>query len=670
MSSPEQIKECLNSPEEEIRLQGLREISHLDMAEALGAIFCALGDESWRVRKEAVNLYLGLPTAERLSGQVIELLHSEDNAGLRNAAVEILVRLGRPALSFLHEELDCSDHDVRKFVVDILGQIGDESSITYLERMLRVDSDQNVRAAAAENLGKMGAGAAVPALLDALSCPDLLLQFAILEALSQLGIPVPVRSLLPLKENKLLLKPLYDCLGKICGADAFEPLLAGLCDGAGNVREAAVLALVRLEERGEVDLSRSLSSYRGSAAVKPLLEMLSSPSVSVRRSAIHLLGYIGDRTATVPLLDLFDNEELLVPASKALIALGREAVCSLIEVWPTATLQTRTYMAYVFAESGCTDSVGLLTSSLYSGDTSLRVISLRALGRLGSRKDIKEISQFLADDEADVRTAVVDALVMLGQRCRDEVLQLLHGYLSDERADVRCSAVQIAGRLGGDKVEAILLLAMKDESALVRRAAVRFLDGSVPGHCQTLSLALTDEESDVRRQAVESLSSCRDEAVFPALALALGDDDLWVRTATIRAFGRFGTAQALDYVRRGLRDPVGLVTIAALEVLSESETGNIEDLTEALAHPDEEVVIAALRLLTGKQQESKWLDQWGERLLNHHHWDVRLTVARALAQYPGPKSRLLLENRMLLEGEEIVREELRDLLEFTAKFRE
>jgi len=103
----DQITEALNSPDEEVRLQGLRDLASCDAIEGLDLIFKAFGDESWRVRKESIELYLKLPVSRELIGEIIELLHAEENAGLRNAAVEILTRLGRVSLSIYKLLLTC-----------------------------------------------------------------------------------------------------------------------------------------------------------------------------------------------------------------------------------------------------------------------------------------------------------------------------------------------------------------------------------------------------------------------------------------------------------------------------------------------------------------------------------------------------------------------------------
>ncbi|MDH3455032.1 MAG: HEAT repeat domain-containing protein, partial [Desulfuromonadales bacterium] len=61
METIDQIAEALNSPDEEVRLQGLRDLGAGDALAGLDLIFKAFGDSSWRVRKESISLFLRMP---------------------------------------------------------------------------------------------------------------------------------------------------------------------------------------------------------------------------------------------------------------------------------------------------------------------------------------------------------------------------------------------------------------------------------------------------------------------------------------------------------------------------------------------------------------------------------------------------------------------------------
>jgi HEAT repeat protein len=107
---------------------------------------------------------------------------------------------------------------------------------------------------------------------------------------------------------------------------------------------------------------------------------------------------------------------------------------------------------------------------------------------------------------------------------------------------------------------------------------------------------------------------------------------------------------------------VGLVAIAALETLSSMGAEKAHSsLVATLTHDDEEVVNAALQLLTAGGR-SDWIPSVLDSLLNHRHWEVRLTFARALAELLGENCRGHLEERLLIEGEDLVCHQLRDLL--------
>lgn len=652
----------LLSLQEEERLQGLKALGRHGVEADLGLVCQALGDESWRVRKEAVQLFLEMPRAGELAGEVIELLHAQENAGLRNAAVEILVRLGSQTVPFLLEELSCSDHDVRKFVLDILGDIGDESSVQSMLPALS-DPDENVRAAAAENLGKLCAAEAVPMLLDAMDHADLWLRFTILEALARIGEAVPVARLLEFSDQKLLRKALIDCLGRIGGMDAVPILIRGLTDDMRNVREAAIVALDRIAASLPGAIDEVLSGLAGTPAADAVAGALDCSDPAIGQAAVRLLRCTGDARFAPRLLALLENELLREEAAAALIVMGRPAACSLLELWPDASSRTRSYLAYILGESRCVDGLTLLRSGLNDGDSELQLISAQALGKLGEAASIGPLAETLCTARDEVREVIMQALCRLSGPHPQEVLQRLRPLLAVDDAELRMHVIMIFGQMESPEVESCLAFAMKDESPLVRRAAVRaFESRSGENRLPTLMLALTDEDAEVRRLAAESLGMTADSQATAPLELALQDEDIWVRATAVRSLGRLGGADVFAPICRALQDPVGLVAIAALETLAGLDAWRAcPAMVQALWHADEEVVNAALNLLAASGQRD-WLPAAVAPLLNHRHWEVRSTFVRTLASLEGPACRPLLEERLLLEGEELVRQLIQEIL--------
>jgi HEAT repeat protein len=662
MEDRQQILRMLQSRYEEDRLQGLKGLARCEAEFSLASVYKALGDESWRVRKEAVQFFLSLPRSGEYVGEVIGFLHSQDNAGLRNAALEILTYLGQQAVPFLLKELSCSDSDVRKFVLDILGDIGDKSCVQSILHAL-ADSNDNVRTAAAENLGKLGAAEAVPALLDALAIPDLSFRFTILEALGQIGAAVSVAKLLSFKEERLLRKALFDCLGRVGGAEAIPTLVQGLADNMRNVRESSAIALERMAARFPRDVAGHFAELSGSSTAEVVADMLNSSDGAVRHAAVKLLGLLRDSRFAFRLLTLFDIEELREVAADALITMGKAATCSLVGIWPGADSRTRAYLAYVFGEAGCAECLEFLVTGLSSSDPELKLASVVALGKLEEVAALPHLIACLGDESEEIREAATQALSRLGSRYRQETIRSVCPLLEYDDPEMRMNGVLILGRLDSPEVERHLAFAMKDESPLVRSAAVRaFEDKTTAGQLQALMLALTDEDSEVRRLAAEALGTTGDKQALKPLELALQDEDIWVRTAAVRALGRFGGEAAGALVQNALHDPVGLVSITALETLSGMDPEKAYPLlVGALVHGDEEVVNAALQLLAADGRKD-WIPPVFNQLINHHHWEVRITFVRTLAKLVGAECRSYLESRLLIEGEDLVRRQIQDLL--------
>ncbi len=600
MAINEQITEALNSPDEETRLQGLRDLSGCDPNEGLDLIFKAFGDESWRVRKESIELYLKLPISRELIGEIIELLHAEENAGLRNAAVEILTRMGRDAVPMLLGQARCPDHDVRKFIIDILGDIADPEAIPILIAGLD-DEDSNVRAAAAENLGKLKSTEAVPNLLKAMHHQDLLLQFTILDALSRIAAPISLHDLLPYREEKLLRKALIDCLGKAGDASAASELVASLTDPMRNVREAAVLALVAIYGRyPEAVIQQLCQSEKGPVAVAVSACLEDEYNEALKRATVRVLGWLGAADSVLPLLKMLDYESLQQEALAALIDIGRGNCPSLLATWAEVAGNQRAYLAYILGEAGCSEGLPLLQEGLQSDDSQLVRMSAYALGKIGAVQMLPQLVDCLRSDYSEVQEAANEALIALGKSFPEQTFAALEPLLADTDPTQRMFAVMVLRELEDPAVLLTLGMALKDSAVEVRRAAVKVFERfDVSEHISSLLLSLTDEDAEVRRTVIEILGNCNNEDALDGLQLALQDEDVWVRASAVRGLGRVAGERSCALVENALKDPVGLVSIAALETLSAlAGAGALPHMVAALDHNDEEVVTVALNHLT------------------------------------------------------------------------
>ena len=247
------------SEDPESRRQAVVRIGEEGGPESVPALLKAIYDFDWRVRKAAVDA-LSEAGGEDVFEGLYRALFSEDNAGARNSAAEALVRLGAPAAKALSARVKEPDPDVRKFIVDIIGEIGDHSGIQALVTALS-DEDQNVRASAVEYLGRMKAAPALEPLVGMLRTEDQWLAFMAAAALGDLGDKRAVAPLLEASGDRYLKEAALDALVRLNDESAWPAFEEALSDNVPVIREIAIRGLAGLH-RSALDGDRLTVSLK------------------------------------------------------------------------------------------------------------------------------------------------------------------------------------------------------------------------------------------------------------------------------------------------------------------------------------------------------------------------------------------------------------------------
>ncbi len=600
MEPVEQLRNKLGSADEEERRSAARSLAAHPLAEVRDLAFAALGDESWRVRKEAVDLMLSYVPDENLARDLISLLSTQDNAGLRNSVVEVLQTFGSRVLPQLVEALGHEDPGVRKFIVDILGGVGDVAAIPELSAVL-ADQDPNVAAAAAESLGLIGDELALPHLLNALGRDDFLFRYAILQALVRIGRPVPLGMIVPLAENPLLKKALFECIGVVGNPDAVLHLTDGLHDRARNVREAALVALDSIRGRSsreEVEgaIDPCLRELSGTDTVEYLLLTGESNDRKIKSAVISILGAIGDARAFDLFVKEYRDESLQPVVLQALHDMGSSAGEVLRSRFETGEDEERCIIAHLCGELCSPECVRIAASGLHDPVPLVRALSAEAAGKALMTGLIPSVIALLDDSSADVRRRATGALVRLAAVEGESVAGAAVKLADSPDPDGRLQSVRLFAALGD---AGHLGLMSKDEDPRVRREAVSSL-GEL--HSQESSgrliMALTDEDPDVRVAAATVLGwpGFADES--GALLMALNDSSPRVQVAALKSLGRRREQSALEKITPLLENSTGMLLISALQAAFQiSPEKALPYLLKAEQDDDYEVVRVARGLI-------------------------------------------------------------------------
>lgn len=660
MSEFTKIRELLDSPNEELRLEALRHLRG-EKGELLPLLLRLLGDASWRVRKEAVTFYVAQPWALEMADEVIGCLHDPDNAGLRNSSTEILTQLGSRVLPFLIDAATDPDPDVRKFVLDIMGDVGSEDAVPTLLKSLK-DQDLNVRSSAAENLGKLRAAVAAPELVASLSDPELLFRFSILDALTKIGEPVDEDQLFLYRDEPLLKKPLFDCLGKIGGPLSIPYLMEALGESARNVREAAVLALEHILYRSPKE-EKVLAVIRGTERVELVHQLLRRDNREQKLAAISLLGRIGDRRSAPVLFDLLDDEMLQRDVFAALCRIGGDGIDLLISLASGYGGQQKSYLCYLIGETGHVGGLEFLGEALQQGGAELQLVAAQAIGRVGDEESIQILLECLRSDKDQVRRAAISSLVKMGTRFGERLGQEMLALMEHPDVRIRIGALEVLGKIGGTHTGSHLIAALKDPVAQVRQIALKVMRvEDAVSHFDQLRLALTDEDAEVRREVVSLLGRLEGEGV-ELLLLAAQDEDIWVQAQALRILGTRNEPKAVEVLLDALHSSSGLVVLAALEGLQFSEHLSMPALAQLFGHPDTEVVRTAIEILASRSPDQEFPQRLPD-FLGHPDQDIRLAAVRAAGSYGLPGVQRCLEEHFARENDAVVREELRFILGF------
>ncbi|HEY6560015.1 MAG TPA: HEAT repeat domain-containing protein [Polyangiaceae bacterium] len=669
------IESALRSRDPEDRRQAAARLGELAGEALVPLLMRALGDEDWRVRKEATAASIALaPSSDVLRG-LVEALSPGDNVGLRNAAVEALAGYGAPAVDALSSSLPMLDADGRKLAVEALGRTGVPMALLVL-RPLLWDHDPNVRAATAESIALLGTTSldtAVPLLEQCLDADDQLVQLAALDGLNGLNIALRWDRLRQLLSVPVLERSALLAAGRSGHVDAAPLLVAALERGHGGASfRHAVQALSQFSAVSPLSRDaarRSLRDLSPRARERVLSQAAgASDDLELRRAALLLTGVMPFPEAAEVAADALSDDSVAGTAEQALSMHGARAVPALVARARAGFGSERAIcielLGQLADESNAGSALAAVRAALADGSLEVVGSALGALTQIGDEECLELAAEWLcADTTVSVRTAAAAALAALAKRHPTRARTLVRN-IGSEGPEAQVVAVvltalgePVRGSLEEDV--AFLSQALSNDNPHVRRTA---LDAFAALACslgvEAVGFALTDEELEVQLAAVRALGRMRsDDGSIAGLQnlfdlIARGEDDTLV-AAAIQALGQAGDPRALTVLKPLVRSDTAVHAVAAVEALGNiADPRRVEALTGALAHADPEVVKAALRVLA--QERDPRVPTHVGACLDHEAWDVRRLAADLLGDIGAATD--LLRAKLSIEPEPLVKD--------------
>ena len=536
------VRWLLEQGEPEARRVAVREIAKVHGREAPELLLCALGDEDWRVRKEATLVAPGLEHREEVVASLVAALEDTVNIGLRNAAVEALVAIGPDAVTATIDALVRLDADARKLAAEVLGGVPDARGTSALSRALLEDEDANVRATAAEGLGKASLAGeesralATECLVAALATNDAFLKMAVLDSLARLETRLPWSLFAAYVDDPLLRRYAIAAASGSREPPAVRALALATCDPSSTIAREALVSLGEViaggpDEHDLLECARAAmgSSEAGRACARRAAE--DTEDSQARGGGLLVLGLLGVAGDVPALVNALGDDAVAERADLAIRLFGPRVVKPLLAAARKAKPAVHAAaLALVASLEGApiTEVRKALREGL--GDPAIEVVScaVEGLGPLGDARDLRRLAKWVWHEDERVAAAATNAVCELAARHVDAARALLRD-----------------ARSGHDPlVLGCILLGAIASTQPLRDEDIRLLQR-----------ALSHDQPQVRRAAIDALALGGSDAAADAVIFALADEEHDVQLAAARALGRLGRAETLVGVVRDTRDP-------------------------------------------------------------------------------------------------------------------
>ncbi len=426
----------LNHDDASIRRLAAEELALAD-ERAIYPLIKALKDDSPGVQDASIQSLISIG-GEVTAYMVTPLLRNEIPF-IRNAAIVILRSLGQVSIPYLYGLLNDKDEDIRKFALDLLGEIREGVDPKRIIPLLK-DQNPNVRASAAKALGMIGQRKCIPYLIEALDDEEWV-AFSVIEALGKIGNEMALNALSRILSSgsEPLRLVAIDAISMIDTNTAKDTLKEYFKRTKGIEREVAIKSLLKLDTIPE-----------GNDIAELVLRLFEESEWDDRLLYLKGLTMLRYHEAIPLIIDITGSVDPSMPYSEEVI----EEVKSRLR------------------EFGCSNSIINVIKDpqfRFRG----KVIAIDVAGDLKCSRAVPFLIELLKTDIRDVRRASIKAIGNIeGEDVKDTLIEAVDDY----DGHVRKAAVIAIGRIGAEEAfEPIFKLLRKETYEDVFEEAVKAL---------------------------------------------------------------------------------------------------------------------------------------------------------------------------------------------------
>ncbi|MFN8578085.1 MAG: HEAT repeat domain-containing protein [Candidatus Sericytochromatia bacterium] len=629
-----------------------------------------LSKEDFEIRSESIEFLIN-NLDKRNYKKIVSFLESDD-AIQRNAAIEILSRIGEPVVNEVIEVTKSKIDNLKIYSSNILGEIKSPKAISALLTLLE-DEEANIRFAAAEAIGKIGSKEATMPLLHYLYArqDDPWEQFPLILALGQLQDERSVIPLLQLTENELLRQPIIQAISTIADEHALSYIIDLLLVSNDEFIESNSLIAVKNikdkvakfradQDSFEYMINKYISNLEEEKKIR-LFEILNknieNEDFSIKIGSIVLLGFIYDNKSIDLLLkNNIDDLEFEIRDSLINIAKNKS---DLFLNYIKNNESNQDLTIYILGTLEIEESKDFFISKLSSNKTEIRLNSIKALLKYKDDKHLEYIFNMLINDTSeDIKTIIIESLKdfsyndvkdFLNKSNLDEVTKVriilslkndinqISKYYQLKEVEIRKNVAEVLKKYSKEDEKDVLLHLLKDENHLVRESAIRTIEYKQVEISEYFSQLINDESDWVRYYLAKSLYyHSIDDTLIKTLIKLLTDKTPFVRISALESISNIKDLDRLEN-NKPLFEQISKI------------------LVQLINEDDSDISQAAISAFANINYDNEKFSIVLKEKFNDKDWLIRKSVASALKMsLDVSKSYLLLNEMLESENENLV----------------
>ena len=377
---------------------------------------------------------------------------SSENIAARNLAGEILLKRNNGSIDAMLNYLPEANDDDQKFIIDILGLIGDPKPAFEIVTVLRYTKDENVILACIEALGNLRTDIGTEDLISAYEQNELF-RPTIIEAFGKIGSVECVNFINAnyYGADELTKFSLIESLGEIGNQESFNLLINDIQYLNGAYKWASIETIGKLKEKYNYPLPSD------NALKNSLIDTLENADILYKKSAVKLI-------------NMFDSEEIL---EKVLSIFGNsEEIDQKLREYFTNNLLTffKKTAEYLKQNSPNSKQIIELIKEMIQVDDGL---SLQSLTDLEFRSYIDQFTKQLSSPDEEVRASAMELLFFLDM---ETALMFSDAMIEDSVTWNRMRLLDIIQYGDHPKILEILKLLASDKDEMVKKNAQSILN--------------------------------------------------------------------------------------------------------------------------------------------------------------------------------------------------